>query len=352
MRRLICFLATLSLLPAQQPAEPPPTTIRATVDVVLVPTTVLDRSGRHVNGLKPGEFRLYDNGKPQVVTEDVGFLPLSLVVCVQANYDTDTILPKVKKIGPVLRDLMVGQDGEVAILAFDHRIQKLADFTNDIDKINGALDKLRPGSSSSRLKDATLEATRMLRNKKDRRKVILLIAETRDNSSEVSIKEVATTLQLWNIDVYTVNMSTWIAKLTSKPAYPRPDPIPTTARTMPAAGSKDPTTVAQMTAAPGEAMDMYPVFKEIYMGVVGLFTHNPAEAFTRMTGGKEFNFMTQADLERALNTIGDDLHSQYLLSYNPNNKLEGGYHAIKVEVMRPGLKVRTRPGYWMAARPE
>ena len=34
------------------------------------------------------------------------------------------------------------------------------------------------------------------------------------------------------------------------------------------------------------------------------------------------------------------------------NPDEGGYHEITVEVTRPGLKIRTRPGYWMAAVPE
>jgi hypothetical protein len=35
-----------------------------------------------------------------------------------------------------------------------------------------------------------------------------------------------------------------------------------------------------------------------------------------------------------------------VLSYSPNNKDEPGFHNIKVSVDRPGLLVRTRPGYW------
>ena len=56
-------------------------------------------------------------------------------------------------------------------------------------------------------------------------------------------------------------------------------------------------------------------------------------------------------MEQALARIGEELHSQYLLSYNPSNKEEGGYHTIRVAVEKPGLKVRTRTGYWMAAMP-
>jgi hypothetical protein len=51
-------------------------------------------------------------------------------------------------------------------------------------------------------------------------------------------------------------------------------------------------------------------------------------------------------------SVARELHNQYLITYNPNNKMEGGYHRIRVEVSgvgRGGLEVRTRPGYWMAA---
>jgi hypothetical protein len=47
--------------------------------------------------------------------------------------------------------------------------------------------------------------------------------------------------------------------------------------------------------------------------------------------------------------IGDELHSQYLLSYSPNNH-EAGFHKIVVSVMKPDLTVRVRDGYWTAAQ--
>jgi hypothetical protein len=40
------------------------------------------------------------------------------------------------------------------------------------------------------------------------------------------------------------------------------------------------------------------------------------------------------------------------LSYSPNDKDEGGYHKITVDVLKPGYKIRTRDGYWLAAKPE
>jgi hypothetical protein len=47
--------------------------------------------------------------------------------------------------------------------------------------------------------------------------------------------------------------------------------------------------------------------------------------------------------------IGREIHNQYVISYSPNNKEEGGFHELKVLVTRPDLEVRTREGYWLAS---
>ena len=71
---------------------------------------------------------------------------------------------------------------------------------------------------------------------------------------------------------------------------------------------------------------------------------------TKATGGQEFSFMKQRGLEEAVEKIGSELHSQYIITYNPNNKDEGGWHDIHVTVDQPkDVKARARPGYWMAA---
>ena len=63
----------------------------------------------------------------------------------------------IKKTGSVISDLLVGQDGEAAVMSFDHRIEVLQDFTRDLNKIDAALDKLKPGGMNNRLVDAVKE---------------------------------------------------------------------------------------------------------------------------------------------------------------------------------------------------
>jgi VWFA-related protein len=342
-----------------QPFTPPSKTseedgpvIRSTVQVVLVPTLVLNRKGVTISGLRVNDFTLFDNDKPQKIDRDVAFLPLSLVICIQRSADVEVMLPKIRKIGNVLHDQLVGQGGEIAVVSFDHRIETLQDFTNDPDLINQAVAKIKPGGQNSRMIDAVQTAVHMLKYKRDRRKVIVLISEIYDKSSEAHAREVATDLQVNNIDVYTLNISRILTALTAKPDVPRPNPFPAGSQPHPAGTSVDPTTMAQMGGAEGDSVDFVPVVEEMYRQAKHIFISDPARLFTKLTGGREIGFMTQGELERAIAEIGTEIRSQYILSYSPNNKVEGGFHTIRVTVDVPGMRVRTRRGYWMAGVPD
>ncbi len=325
-------------------------TIRQRVDEVIAPTTVVDKDGNYVTGLKPMEFRLYDNDKPQTIKVDEVISPVSLVVAIQADYKVEKVLPKIQKIGSLLQNMVAGEGGEVAIMAFDHRIQKLQDFTTDPDKITEALKKLKPGSSQSVLTDAINESARMLETRpKERRRVVLLIAESLDKGSEGRAREALTRLEFANAIVYALNVSRVYTELTSKAPLGRPDSIPPEARHVPAGLPATPTTAAQMTGARGPGIQFGPLLTDIFRGVRAIFVENPIELYTQYTGGKEEGFVSQSDLERAAQNIGREIHNQYMITYNPNNKNEGGLHNIRVEVTRRGLEVRTRRGYWMAS---
>jgi VWFA-related protein len=347
MLRILAVAVSLGLgwLLAQETS----TTIREIVNVVIAPTIVTDDNGRIVNGLQPHDFILKDNDKLQDIKVDVSFQPIDVALVLQADAVTDEVLPKVKKIGPLLENLVIGEQGAVAVIAFDHRIRVMQDFTSDGAKIKTALEKVNAGSSSARQWDAVNDAARMLSKRdKNRRRIILLISETRDKGSEGRGRETLLAVEFANVQVYTINMSRFINTLLAKTPVPRPDPIPPSARHMPAGGAATPTTMAQYQGTG----NVLPAFVEVFRQVKAVFISNPAEVLTKFTGGEEFGFVSQRALEDAISKIGEELHSQYMISYNPNNKVEGGWHTIKVEVRRPGLKVRTRPGYWLAGVPQ
>ena len=61
--------------------------------------------------------------------------PISLVICLQVNAHVEGILPQIRKIGNLIAPLMIGDQGEAAVIGFDSRIRTLQDWTTDADKI-------------------------------------------------------------------------------------------------------------------------------------------------------------------------------------------------------------------------
>src|SRR6185369_8441932 len=97
---LVTFLCSLLLAqqssrtqqqPPQQPPQTPPTEAQSdpkfgtTVDYVVAPVLVFDRDDNYVSGIRKDQFRLFDNGKEQNIQVDETFVPISLVIAIQAN---------------------------------------------------------------------------------------------------------------------------------------------------------------------------------------------------------------------------------------------------------------------------
>jgi len=350
MSRLPLLLLFCTLpLPAQE--EQPITRLTTTVTNVLAPTLVYDRSGHMINGLQPDEFRIFDNGKEQNIHGvDVTFIPISLVVAIQGNARADKILPSVNKIGSLLKPILLGDQGEAAVVAFDAKIRTMQDFTSDADSITAAIKKINAGSSSSRLIDAVEESVRMLNTRnKDRRRILLVIGETRDYGSEARTKGTLIGMQIANITSYWIDMSHLLGTLTAPTPIPRPDNNPPASRPLPGGVPATPTTEMWASGGEGSRAEFIPLMVELFKDAKNIFTKSQAEWFTRGTGGNEFSFYTQKDLEHAIQAISDQLHSQYLISYTPNNRDEGGFHQISVEVVgHNNYRCETRPGYWVA----
>jgi VWFA-related protein len=331
--------------------EPAPAPIRVSVDFVVAPVTVLDHNGDYVDGLQPAQFHLFDNDKEQDIKVDVAFPPISMVIAVQANDRVDSVLPQIRKVGSMIRPVMIGDEGESALIAFDSRIRTLQEFTPDADKIEDALKKIQPGSTQSRMIDAVEAGVRMLANRpRNRRRVLLLISETRDKSSEARLRETLITAQIQNVSIYTVDISRLVTSIMA-PADPgRPNNLPPAMTPMPSNSVQTPNTVMQTTGSEGGSAQFVPMMVEVFKDAKAIFVKNPADVFTQGTGGEQYGFMRQRGLEDAIQRIGSELHSQYLISYNPSNKSDGGFHQIRVEISgRRDATARTRPGYWLGA---
>lgn len=325
-------------------------TFRKDVQIVQAPVTVLDRDGHVVNGLNALDFTLFDNGKPQPIVEDVSEHPISLVVVIQANTSMEKVLPDIRKVGGLFDNLIAGDAGEMAVIQFDHRVQTLLNFTSDPDQIHAVFkDKLKAGSSTSALNDAMMGGINLLKNRDPHRKrILIVISENRDGGSGLHLRDVLEAAEFANVVTYTLNVSQLLTSLTATPQPTRPDPIPPGGRYLPNGQVMTPTLDQQLN----NNGDWSPIFVDIFRAVKGIFVPNPLDVYSRFTGAREFPFFTQKGLEQAIADIGQELHNQYILTFSVSDVHEAGYHTIKVRVDKPDLRVLTREGYWIAAKPQ
>ena len=68
------------------------------------------------------------------------------------------------------------------------------------------------------------------------------------------------------------------------------------------------------------------------------------------TGGRVIDVHNEKTLEKAFDEISEELRSQYVLGYYPTNeKRDGSFRKIQVEVDQPDVKVLARKGYYAPA---
>jgi Ca-activated chloride channel family protein len=74
------------------------------------------------------------------------------------------------------------------------------------------------------------------------------------------------------------------------------------------------------------------------------------QQIAEMTGGQVFSPHSSRELAAIFQKILDELAAQYVLGYvSSNPQRDGKFRKLKVELKRPGLKVRHRPGYYAPA---
>ena len=118
--------------------------------LVLVPVTVTAKGGAHVHGLEAADFTLLDNGRMRDIAVDsigTGVAPISLAVAVQTSGISMAAVEKVRRIGAMIRPLVLGERGKAMLIAFDDAIRVPLEWSSDEGRIAQAFEDLAPSSS-------------------------------------------------------------------------------------------------------------------------------------------------------------------------------------------------------------
>jgi VWFA-related protein len=264
-----------------------------TVDVGVL----LEKTHQFVPGLKPSNFRVYEDGVEQKVA---GFkrveAPITaLMICefaangawwIKASDMLNTAYAFAQQLRP--------QD-YVALMTFDMRTQIVTDFTQDKRQLLEAINSLQiPGFRETNLFDALYEGIDRL-DRIEGHKYIIIIASGRDTFSKLTLDKILKKVKAaQDITIFTVSTGGALRAMTE--------------------------------GGPGMRSQM----REID----NLQADNQMRTFANLTGGASYFPRFEGELPDIFQQINQNIRSKYELVYRPTNtKQDGTYRKLRVELV-------------------
>src|SRR6266508_1160853 len=186
-RAFITSLISISLVYAQnqnkssqQAAEDD--VIRVNTTFVTLPVSVMDSHGRLIQDLKREDFHLYEDGVAQEIAyfeppgdarPDSPHKPFTIALLLDVSDSTEFKLEQIRTVALAFLNLLHPED-RVIIVAFDKRVQILAEATNDRDTLSAAIKRARTGGGTSLYLAIDTVINRRLSRVAGRKAVVLL----------------------------------------------------------------------------------------------------------------------------------------------------------------------------------
>lgn len=263
---------------------------RVDVDVVQVTAVVTDGDGRFVRGLQQGDFRVYEDGRPQPITHFASErIPLELVTAIDVSASMEDVLDQVKAAARRFLD-GIGPDDQVTVLAFNENIFTLARRETDPAARARAIGRMASWGGTA-LYDVIVRAVEILGRQSGRR-AIVLFSDGDDQSSHTPLASAIRVTEGSDATIYAIGQGRAVANASLQELMRR---------------------------------------------------------LATVSGGRAFFTEDPARLDAVFADVLDDLRNQYLLAYPaPATQRDGAWHSIRVEVAGGKYHVRARQGYRVA----
>lgn len=272
--------------------------ITVDVDLVNVLFTVADDDGNLITDLGQEDFRVFEDGVEQTVTNFAAEtdlpLTIALIIDVSGSIREKLRFEQEAAIEFFYTTIEEGRD-QGMLVTFDSGVDLLQDFTDNPELLSEAVSRIRAGGGTA-LYDAIYLAVeqRISTSNRGGRRVVIVISDGDDNASRVSLTETLELAQRNDVAVYTI--STNSTANFSSPEQRRGD------RTL--------------------------------------------GTFASETGGRAFFPFKLEELAVNFADITEELRSQYTLAYASTNLArDGGYRRIRIEA-DDDYDVKHREGYY------
>ena len=300
----IAVAATLALPAIPQEPSPGPS-LKSTVNLVNLFTTVRDKNKRIVGDMKQQDFKIFEDNQEQKIaffSKEVT-LPITLGLLIDTSGSEQNRLGAEQEAASRFLERVMRKGDMAMVLSFDLDVDLLADFTDDRAQIQRAINKARIGAISggvvtpgtipsntggTHFYDAVYLACGEKLATEAGRKALVILTDAQDEGSKVRLEEAIESAQRTDTVVHVL--------LVHDPGYSwRPD-------------------VAKKSDE---------------------------------TGGRTIEVSSEKKLNEAFDQISEELRSQYTVGYYPTNtSKDGRFRKIKVETANKDYRILTRKGYY------
>jgi len=300
--------------------------IKVDTSIVRLNVGVVNRSGQPIKNLSRNDFVLYEDGVEQKITRfEPTIAPFSVVMILDMSGSTLGFRQTIQTSAFRFIDAL-GPDDRIAIIEFYDKVNILNDFTNRRKTLAHSI-SVANGRGNTQLYEALDVSLQKLATEKNRRKAIIVLTDGVDT-------------EIRNQD------RKFLSKLDDKDMPNSINPE-TNLRLNNILGKADVLGVtiyplALPTGDPFKLADPQPIQIEMFS-----VARSRLKILADRTGGTLNAINRLEEMGRLYAQVAADVRALYTIEYQPQNeKRDGKWRKIKIEVNRPDLISRTRPGYF------
>jgi Ca-activated chloride channel homolog len=284
--------------------------VRVDTDLVTLDVDVTDSAGKSVRGLRPEDFKLFEDGAERPLAffsmgrKSDPTLPLAVVFALDTSGSmTPEEMARLRSAMGAFAERLAARPCVFAVMSFDTNVKRLQGFTDDRRKLDRAVERLGHENEglSTHAYDAVDDAVRLLARAAPReragrltRRVVIVVTDGFPVGDTVAPRTVVERANAAGVSVFTVTMPSY-SWLTGS----RPLPTP--------------------------------------LDVSGL---------VELTGGLNV-YATGDSYDELFRSLAEDVTSSYVLAFYPSDgkRYDGRFHAVRVEAPRSLTVRQSRGGY-------
>jgi Ca-activated chloride channel homolog len=288
-----------------------PAAFRTNAQMVLVPVTVTDHSGKTIEGLGAKDFNIFEDRAPrQIVSFTAEDAPCSVGLVLDISGSMRYTLDAAKSVAHSFLETANSED-EFLLLTVSTQPDTVSRFTTNIADLEDSIGRTSSGGMTA-LIDTVYLGLNDMRKAHQPRRALLILSDGMDNYSRYSKGELMRVALEADVQIYAIIVGNGSAGGPSGGAPFRPSMV------------GKPIDQAREREGP-----------------------NMLEELAEKTGGLYFHAHDSAEAKEAAAKAGRALRNEYVIGYQPSSSgAAGKWHEVRVKTNVPKVHVYARNGYY------